>query len=1659
MGAPISPSATHGRQREPGQNTQVTTLEDILDDYLFKSTSTTERGTKFERLIESFLTTDVQWAALYDEVWMWNDWPGHHGHDTGIDLVARERDTGNLVAVQCKFYDPSTTLYKQHIDTFLSESGKHPFAGRLIVSTTDKWGPNAEQAIHNQQIPVQRIGLTDLLDSSIDWELFDPNASGTPELAVKDKRKLRSYQEAALASVREGFLEGDRGKLIMACGTGKTFTSLQIALDQVEPGGRVLFLVPSIALLSQTLKEWSIEAGPELRTFAVCSDGQVGKSQEDISTVDLPIPATTDPKRLAASALVPAPDRVTVVFSTYQSIDVISRAQQEGLPAFDLVVCDEAHRTTGATLAGADESAFIRVHDDAHLRANKRLYMTATPRIYDDNSKAKAGQANALLASMDDETVYGPELYRLGFGQAVGEGYLTDYKVLVLAVDEGHVNRTMQSALTDPNNSELQLDDIAKIIGCWNGLAKRGEAEHDFAGDPEPMRRAVAFSRSIKDSKKFAESFQSIVNEYAASIDVSDDDVNAPGQVNQVLPAAVDHVDGTFNMVARNGRLAWLKEDTGDLGNGGEARILSNAKCLSEGVDVPALDAVLFLNPRKSVVDVVQSVGRVMRRAPGKKYGYIILPIVIPAGMRPEDALRDNTRYAVVWEVLQALRAHDERFDAMVNKIELNKARDARISVIGVGGKEDDDSGSGSGDTGTQGAFDLSALGDFRDAMYAKIVQKVGSRRYWEETAEKVAGIAEKHRARLVGLLDAGYAATEFDEYLTAIRANLNEGISRDDAIDMLSQHLVTAPIFSALFEDYDFTTNNPVSQVLDATLHALERTNLEAETAELEQFYESVRIRVRGIDNAASKQTIIKDLYEKFFKIAFPKAADALGIVYTPIEIVDFILRSVDDLLREEFGVSLSTKGVHVLDPFTGTGTFIVRLLQSGLIRPEDLARKYASELHANEIMLLAYYVAAINIESTFQDLMAGDTGTYAPFEGIVLTDTFQMHEHDDTLDLARVFAKNSDRAEHQKGLDIRVIVGNPPYSVGQDSGNDNNQNLRYPTLDKSIERTFAARSTATSKRTLYNSYIRAIRWAADRVGDQGVIGFVTGGGFLTDNSADGLRKALVEEFATIYVYNLRGNQRTAGEESRREGGKIFGAGSRNTVAITFLMKKPGHTRPTTVKYRDIGEYLTREQKLAVIDQTTLTSIEWTEITPNDAGDWDNQRSADFTKFQPIGGKAESGNQLFDVPSTGLITNRDAWVYGFSLYKVLENVQRTAAAYNTQLHAFNAFVAQSAMTDRRSAASDFVDSDPTKVSWSRGLRASLAKGASITVEARKIRIASHRPFTRQRLYLDRTLNEVVSQIPVLFPTAACPNVALVMMGPRIEARFATLAVTDIPDLSYFTYGAQVFARWTYQPLDGLEPETTASSLDLFGAASIDETGPGASAGDDEVIVGGYRRVDNITDAALAKYREWYSDSLPSDVTAAKDCIFAFVYGLLHSPDYRERFAADLKRTLPRIPQIESADFAAFAEAGQRLLDLHISYEEATPYPLEVSGEDALSSTDPYEVYRVQKLKWAGKSKSTDKSAIAYNPRITLRGIPEEAHRYMLGSRSALEWILDRYQVKTDKASGIVNDPNDWSREVGNPRYILDLIAKVTTVSVETVKIVESLPRLRIVES
>ena len=1663
----------------------VTTLQAILQDFRERSVSERDKGTDFEQLCLVYLRNEAYYRDLYKTVVTYGDWAALQGlsqRDTGIDLVA-ETYLGEYHAIQCKNYAPSERIYKKDIDSFFTASGKANFSHRIIITTTDDWSDNALESLENQTIPVSVINLADLERSQIKWEEF---VVGSDKVSLHPKFDLRPHQENAYQAVAHGFKEADRGKMIMACGTGKTFTSLRITEGLTGVGKRVLFLVPSLALLSQTLTEWTQQSKIPLHNYAVCSDSDVGKhrNREDdrIQTTisDLQYPATTDSKRLAEQVEQRHDStHMTVIYATYHSIAVISAAQKEyGLGEFDLIICDEAHRTTGATFEGEDESAFVRIHDNNFVKGRKRLYMTATPRIYSESARETEG---VDVYSMDDEDYYGKEFFVLTFSEAVSRNLLVDYKVVVLAIDEAHINRRLQSLLKDGTN-QLKVDDAAKIVGCWKALAKHNM---DAVGDNEPMQRAVAFCQVIEadykgkrhkvSSKLISDMFGEVVKAYQEAEKVSrGDDAEYDPSLDMICEAR--HVDGSMNAGEKEARINWLKGDSDGIVPENHCRILSNVRCLSEGVDIPALDAVMFLTPRNSQVDVVQSVGRVMRRAPGKKQGYVILPVVIPSGVSPEEALNQNEPYRVVWQVLNALRAHDDRFDAMINKLEYNFSDPRKMEIVAVTdevrkrskptkkntgkgghtlGDEVRDVGAGEYSSQTEIAFQI---GEIERALVAKIVRRCGNRFHWEDWANDIAKIANTHIDRIKAILENKNNILErkaFDAFAAELRDDLNNAISDDEIIEMLAQHLITKPVFNALFEGYNFTDHNPISQAMQSVIVTLEAHHIDKEANTLKSFYESVQMRAEGIESAEGKQRIIVELYDKFFRNAFPRMTERLGIVYTPLEVVDFIIHSVEDVMKQEFNASLADKNVHIIDPFTGTGTFITRLLQSGIIPIDKLPHKFKHEIHANEIVLLAYYIAAINIEATYHGILSGNvTGKeneeelteveYVPFEGICLTDTFQMYESEDLVE--QLLVENSERRKRQKSLDIRVIIGNPPYSAGQTSANDNNANIAYPELDERIRATYAERSVMTSVRQLYDSYIRAIRWASDRIGNQGVIGFVTNGRFLETNQADGMRKTLAEEFSSLYIFNLRGDIRKnmLSKGQAKEGQNIFGSGSMAGIAISILVKNPSNSKYGNIQYYDIGDDLSTDEKLEIL--TKYRSIkdisEWTQIEPDEHGDWLDQRDGSLDEHIVLGDKSKnSALKIFDTYSLGVATGRDAWAYNSSKEVLLKNIQRLIHNYNTELARFNENYLSLNRKERQVLINQFVDNDATKISWTRTLKQELAKNSKIDFKDDSIYLSLYRPYTKRWLYFNRQLNEMVYQMSRIFPTAKTDNLLIIISGLGSRNGFSTLISNRIVDLNFMEAGAQCFPLYLYE-------ETNTDEPNLF---------------TDENSEHGFVRHDGITEEGLAHFQVTYSNQ-----TITKEDIFYYIYGILHSEDYRSNFASNLSKELPRIPCVKTfTDFKRFSDAGCQLANLHLNYETVEKYlvtfsgALKHDGDDFINANA--EDFYVTKMKHPKKideesgKRINDLSKIVYNNHIILEGIPEEAYEYIVNGRSALAWVMDRQGVSTHKASNITNDPNHWAIEtMSNPRYPLELLQRVITVSLETMRIVRNLPRLNL---
>ncbi|MGH2117194.1 DEAD/DEAH box helicase [Aerococcus sp. L_32] len=1546
-----------------------------------------ERGTLFERLVLAYLKNEPLYQRLYKNVWLLSEVPSEYGvpkKDTGVDIVA-EQFNGDLVAIQAKYY--KNKIGKAEINSFVAETGKRYYQRGMIISTVDEWNGNARETIEYNAKDIEIIGLTNLRNSQLNWGDFD--FSRPEETTIQKPKELRFYQETALERALTHFENNDRGQLIMAPGTGKTFTSLKIAEALAEKKNKqfkVLYLVPSIQLLTQTLRGWNNDTKFKMASMAVTSDRDASRGtngSDDIKATDIGYPATTSKEKLIQNwkdvQRTEADAEMLVVFSTYHSIGVISEAQKEGFPEFDLIVADEAHRTTGAHEAGKDESHFTRVHDNNVVKGTKRLYQTATPKIYGDSAKKNAKDKSILLSSMDDKNKFGEVIYRMGFGQAVSHGILTDYKVMVLAVDESAIQKDMQKTLSDPENG-LNIDDIGRIVGIWNGMMRRNGFKNPVKNSPydgAPLERAIAFTRTIADSKNVTQQFEEVVNDYLGN-QMDEESVHL----------SMRHADGSMNALEKGEVLDWLADPDKPAD---EARIVSNVRFLTEGIDVPTLDAIIFLAAKKSQVDIVQAVGRIMRKSENKDYGYIILPIVVPQGETPETILDNNKNYEAVWQVINALRSVDERFEAMIDK--LNIAKPKQLKVIGIGSapeRVNAEVGNNSSEGETyEDSFEFH-WDEYEAAIYGKIVEKVGDRKYLENWSADVAKIAQRQidwiKTKLQDKQDP--ITDEFKRFVTSLQHNINESIDENEAAEMLSQHLITKPIFEALFDEYSFVNNNPVSSAMENIVKELEKAGFTKEQENLAPLYESIKMRAEGVEKSEDKQNIIITLYNKFFKTAFKSTTTRLGIVFTPLEVVDFIVKSVDDVLRKHFGISIASEGVHVLDPFTGTGTFIVRalhylktLMDKGEITLADITRKYTQELHANEIILLSYYIAAINIEATFDEINSKNQG-YKPFEGIVLTDTFESTENEDTLDDV-YFGTNDDRLKRQQEVPITVIIGNPPYSAKQNNEDSNQSRINYPKLDRSLRTKWIETSTATNKNGLLDSYIRAIRWSADQLNGNGVIGFITNSSFIDGNAMDGMRKSLLEEFSDVYLINLKGQiRRRSRDQAVFEGGNVFDI--MTGVAITLLVKDNSSNGKGTIHYLNIGDRLTKKEKLEKLSNwKSIKNIinEFSIIIPNEKGDWINQRDSNFDELVKIGDKRNK-DALFIEYTGGIKTGRDAWSWGFSKEKVIKATKDSLEYYNHHLGDVSIY-----------------DEETQKISWTRSLKQRFERNEHIKFDVNRMYIGMYRPFTKKYVYYSSEMVDMQYQMLKVLPNSDSFNHLISISNKTEGKRFTSLFVQNIPDVNLFAGGSQNLPKMLY---------------------------------------------DNM--GSFSAIRE----SILKEMTdLSENDVMYYIYGVFHSRKYEELYSYDLAKSFPRIPNLKNKE--KFIKIGKELAKIHLNYEHQSHWQ-----EVKVDINDHNPSYKVKKMKHPKVRNENGKlvndlSKIIFNDDITIENIPEKAYEYVVNGRPAIEWIIDQYQVKIDKKSGIVDDPNEFSED---PKYILNLLLSIITVSMKTLEWIDQLPPL-----
>lgn len=1631
-------------------------FKDLLAKFRAESKDERTKGTKFELFCVKFLREYELYKKEFEKVDMWDNW-GFGESDSGIDIVAKTHN-GEYVAIQCKCYDENTKLDLKQLSTFFITKDRTfhlqgtpiQFTQYMLIDTADDITAKVSNFIEDTNIPFTRLDYNSIAQANINWAIFDEKG----EIEFYDKKQLRNHQKEAIEAIKKEFEINDRTKLIMACGTGKSLTGIRLFDNMIDNGQIGVFFAPSIALVAQTLKESFEQSEKSFRAFVVCSDKKVGSqdsNDEDMKAYELPIPPTTNENNLAKYIKqdLDKNERV-IIFSTYQSIDVIIKAQKLLNKEFSLVICDEAHRTAGVKIIkdGVSlESVFHKVHSDDNIKATKRLYMSATPKIFSQNAKSKADKDNEVeLYSMDDEDIFGREAYNLKFDKALALGLLTEYKVLITIINQeevAEVTNTLSKAKKDGyvnlnidgKETPVDIELIGKILATYKSLLKNDVYTIDTTGNKEAleedtskiMKRAIAFNNSIAVSKTRQSVFEPTIALYNDLVKKDNQKVH------------IDHIDGTMNQSIKNTKLSWLKE------NNDEIRILSNARCLTEGVDVPALDAVIFFDARDSMVDIVQAVGRVMRKAQNKQYGYIILPIMLDNKSEKDfDQILDSKDFKGVWKILKAIRSHDE---SLVSEVEFTKK--IKINAVGDkltnkettngtkgGGEIEPTSGDTKRDGGsytTEDLFTAQRLEELAKRMYAIIPNKLGDREYWGSFAKNIAKIVPILELRIKELLKSDEKIKkEIEKFLKALRDNINSSITEQDAITMLIQHIITRPIFEAIFPNGEFKLKNAVSKSMERVYDKLERHSLSDETKSLSSLYKSIGDNANYAKSDKEKQEIIKNLYDNFFNNAFKKESEKLGIVYTPIEVVDFIIHSVNYALKKHFGKELKDKKVNILDGFTGTGTFIVRLIQSGLLAG-NLTHKYKNELHANEITLLAYYIANLNIAAAYhQALGTSDKDSYLMPPKLLLTDTFEMEETKDWMPALEdeILGENKENRRTQRNTPIDVIIGNPPYSNGQGSANDDNKNTQYPNLFQAIRNSYTKESQSIkSKNTLFDTYKLAIRWASDRIERNGIIGYVTNGSFIDGNSDDGLRACLEKEFSYIYIINLRGNQRTQGEESRKEGGKIFGGGSRTPVAITLLIKKEQNgikvNEKAEINYFDIGDYLSREQKLNKINYYhDISKVDFTRIIPNKFNDWIDQRDESFNKFIEIANKNtkfKQGLDIFECFSQGVVTGKDTWSYNFSKSELAKNIEKSINTYNEE------------RLKKQSNKNYSLTNDLTKISWGGSLKERAENNRELIFDKRAIYKSLYRPFNKMYLYYGSGYNHSHCQLDKFYPVGSNLTITINDIG---GGDFGAIICDGIFDIHLFKQGLG-FPLYYYEKVKNEE-------LDLKDK--------------DAVIIDGYERKDAIRDWALGEFQKVYNDK-----NITKEDIFYYIYGLFHSKEYISKYKNNLSKMLPRIPYC--IDFWGFSRIGKELANIHLNYEnidiKLSKATIRQSQKTQNSLFEPVKElsdddFKVTKMRFDKKIKITDKpSEIIYNNKIVIANIDEKAYDYIVNGKSAIAWVMERYQVKTDEDSGITNDPNLYSDD---PRYIVDLMMKVIEVSLRSVELIEKLPALEILE-
>ena len=1354
-------------------------IQEALEKLAGDKHSKAAGGTRFERFAAKVFQEHpgAYGRERFEDVWLWSEWPDKDisclPEKNGIDLVAKQTEAwgGGLCAIQVKWHTKSK-IGKGDVAKFLVDANadKGLFTAGLFVSNTPLTGTAAESLITST--PRAQVLYTSVMDDWVDdWNDYVDDFSDLTIEAVP-RLEERDYQTEAWETAKQKFSDPNitRGQIILPCGTGKMFVALRVAEEQVGAGGRVLYLVPSISLVHQTMQEWSEQRRVPIQYLPICSDPSVAKEEEsDVDVAgymaEINMPVTTNPQQIGEWLAKPCPQgAMQAVFSTYHSAPKIEQAIQQYASdfKFDLMILDEAHRTSGLgrTKEEGDLSPFRRPLFDKHIPSDKRIFFTATPRIFADKDRKEEELEDIEMPDcfdMADGNLYGEVFLERSFSKMIDGGWLSDYRVLVIAGSREAYLQSLGLGEGDLvwKDSDMPLDDIIRLAGAWDALASpMSKGIDEVAGIPtgalskQQCFSAIAYLNRTKDSKWVAENWQDINEEIEDRQTTEIENwAEKPSAVKR-LKLNVAHIEAKTPAADRVKEIQRLRKNA----KHGECQVITNVGVFSEGVNVPSLNAVVFLDARSSAVDIAQQIGRVMRKSEGKNIGYVVIPILIPDDQDPDEYLK-STDFNKVWRVVKALRSHDDRLkDLLKHPKAWQENGPLRIRPMRHTGDSEKDPL-----RGTQGQLIWAEL---EKQIASKIVKVCGDRAAYQGWGHHTARIAANIAAKIRQLTKpGGECQSAFEKFADGLRKSVSEGITDEQAREMISQHVVTVPIFDAMLGKAEFAAHNPVSQEINRMLDefASAGVSFEAEAQPLERAQKSMAEAFEGAVSSTERIEILREVYDGFFAEAMPDVVHELGIVYTPVELVDFIIRSTAAICDKEFGRPIGSENVHVLDPFTGTGTFLASLLEgkdaagNWYIEDADIQRKYIRETHGNELVLLSYYAAALKIEDTMNQ--RGGMTAYQSFPGLCLTDTFA-----DSTGQASFWGTSAAKLK-QDTIPMYVVFGNPPWSGGKKKAGEGGGKNEHPHIAERISKTYVQKlKEITGGKAAWkgagNLYVQAIRWASDRIlakGDDAsvdhpsVIAFVHPNSLYDGVSFAGMRGRLREEFSDIYVVNLRGDANKVGKEWKKEGDKIFGQGSKSGVQVSFFVRNPDKLTSDycDVHYAEVPEYLKLKEKFAWLEELgdINNSRMFTQIPVVDSHAWSTWDDDGFNEMLAVvSTNKKDADVIADRNALGVTAAADDWVYSFSKETLEKKMKTLIERY------------QDALDDVKAGVNPSEAAKIHEINSVAKLEKALARKMEILYDPERIRECLYRPFNKLFLYEDSRILSSVNTISEMFP-------------------------------------------------------------------------------------------------------------------------------------------------------------------------------------------------------------------------------------------------------------------------------------------------------------------